>query len=243
MRPVDRAAFYRRKPARHRRAFFALTGLVAIAAVVAVGAAFALSRGPAATGPGDTVPYGGTPIGWPAPDFELTDQNGVRAGLSDHRGRVVVLAFLDSRCDESCPITAFELRLANLGLGDTAGRTVFLGVNVNRDFNSVVDVHDFTTTHLLHEIPTWRFLTGDVGELSRVWSAYSVEVIDQADDEDYEHTPGVFIIDQDGVLRWYVSTPLLGGPGAEPWDGPRLNEIMVARIRELLDDAVTKGVD
>lgn len=222
------------RPSWRRGAVLTLLSLVALVAVAGLAAAIAIWRAPvAATSAGSANSYGGTPLGWPAQDFELTDQNGARVRLSDFRGSVVVLAFLDSRCDETCPLTAFELRLANLALNEAADPVVFLGVNVNRDFNSVADVGVFTSTYLLEEIPTWRFLTGEFPELSAVWEAYSVEVIDQPDEEDYEHTPGVFIIDRDGELRWYVSTPLLGGLGAEQWDGPRLHEILISRVREL----------
>lgn len=233
------AAFDSPRPSKRRRLLLALFGLIAIAVVAATASLIALSRVPASAASKDAAlrnspaPYAGTALGWPAPDFELTDHNGTGVRLSAFRGRVVVLAFLDSRCDETCPLTAFELRLASLAVNDSADPVVFLGVNVNRDFNSVADVDEFTGTYLLQEIPTWRFLTGDFEKLSRVWSAYSVEVIDQPHEEDYEHTPGVFIIDQDGVLRWYVSTPLLAGIGAEQWDGSRLHEILVARIRKL----------
>lgn len=219
---------------RRRSAFLGLAGILVLVAVAAatIGVT-ALMRGPAAVSSSTPrTEYSGTPLGWQAPDFELTDQTGTRIWLSDFRGNTVVLAFMDSRCDESCPLTAFQLRLANLALNEGSGSVVFLGVNVNRDFNSVADVSRFTNTYLLHEIPTWRFLTGDIEELSAVWDAYSIEVIDQSDQEDYEHTPGVFVIDRNGLLRWYVSIPL-EGEGASAWDGRPLNEILAARIRGL----------
>jgi protein SCO1/2 len=212
---------------------------MAAAIAVLVGVGLWRAQSSAASPPAGTA-YSGTALGWQAPDFELTDQNGVRVGLADFRGSVVVLAFLDSRCDETCPLTAFEIRLTNISPGDPGGRVIFLGVNVNRDFNSTEDIAKFTNTYLLNEIPTWRFLTGEVPDLSAVWDSYSVEVIDQPEEEDYEHTPGIFIIDPEGVLRWYVSTPLLDGLGADQWQGPMLHEILVSRIRELMIAAATK---
>src|SRR5437899_1787983 len=46
------------------------------------------------------------PSGTPAPTFSLTDQFGHEEQLSDFRGRVVLLTFIDSRCTTICPLTA-----------------------------------------------------------------------------------------------------------------------------------------
>ena len=55
-------------------------------------------------------PYRGTEINGDAPDFQLTDQNGSLIKLSDFRGKIVVLTFMDSKCKDTCPLTAAQLR-------------------------------------------------------------------------------------------------------------------------------------
>ena len=183
-----------------------------------------------------SIVYQGTKLEGPAPDFQLMDHRGKSVALSDSHGKVVVLAFMDSRCDETCPLTAFELRTAYQLLGDGAEQVVFLGVNVNRNFNRPEDAAAFTAQHRLEEITTWHFLTGDPEELEPVWVAYFIEVRppEGPDEEDFEHTPGVYIIDRDGNLRWYVSTPLLQEGLIAEWTGPRLGEILARRVKELL---------
>ena len=84
--------------------------------------------------------YEGTPLDGPAPDFRLVDQSGVSLALSDFRGQVVVLAFLDPKCTDSCPLTANEFRLTHRALGADAARVAFLAVNVNPTANSIVEV-------------------------------------------------------------------------------------------------------
>lgn len=54
--------------------------------------------------------YQGTELNGVAQDFQLTDQNGIMARLSNFRGRVVVLTFMDSLCKDVCPLTAAQLR-------------------------------------------------------------------------------------------------------------------------------------
>jgi cytochrome oxidase Cu insertion factor (SCO1/SenC/PrrC family) len=60
----------------------------------------------------NTQRYEGTELTGEAPDFQLTDQNGSLVSLSDFRGEVVVLTFMDSKCTDTCPLTAADFREA-----------------------------------------------------------------------------------------------------------------------------------
>lgn len=55
---------------------------------------------------GNSQSYEGTELSGEAPNFQLTDQNGSPVNLSDFRGNVVVLTFMDSKCQDTCPLTA-----------------------------------------------------------------------------------------------------------------------------------------
>lgn len=174
--------------------------------------------------------YEGAELDGVAPDFRLVDHKGVRLALSDFRGHVVVLTFLDSQCQETCPLTATHLRMASQTLSDDVSSVVFIGVNVNLEANTVADVLAATKKWRLDEIPTWHFLTGSAEELEPVWQAYNIMVIPEQDE--IQHTPGVFLIDPAGQQRWYVSTPF-DETGQPQWTAP-LNELLVKHIRELL---------
>ena len=184
--------------------------------------------------------YEGTKLDGPAPQFELVDQKGKPVALADFGGKVVVLTFLDSVCTETCPLTALELRKVHhlLGQGaeeDLTEQVVFLGINVNVDYNRQEDVQAFTDKFGLDEIPSWHFLTGGAEALAPVWEAYGIQVVKtDPDDEEYEHSPGVYVIDQNGELRWHISTPLLLDGLAEPWRGPKIDELLVRHVRELV---------
>jgi len=178
-------------------------------------------------------PYEGTELGNPAPDFELPDHQGASIALSDLRGQVVVLTFMDSQCQQICPLTAVHLRSAYRELGSEAGSVVFVAINVNVEANTVEDVLATTQSWRLDEIGSWHFLTGTEDQLRPIWEAYDVTVYPAPEGEgELVHTPGVFLIDQSGDLRWYVSTPFndLGTPA---WTQP-LSELLVKHIGELL---------
>src|SRR5919106_2162591 len=89
--------------------------------------------------------YDGTELSSEALDFRLTDQNGSLVRLSDFRGKVVVLTFMDSRCQDTCPLTAAHFRETYRQLGqDEANKVIFLGVNVNVEASTVADVLETT---------------------------------------------------------------------------------------------------
>lgn len=213
-----------------RRARFSRTGVV-ILALAGFAASTTGCSGQAAAIV-QTGPYEGTPLQGQAADFQLVDHQGVMVRLSEFRGKVVALPFMDSQCQEVCPLTAVHLRTAAQELGSEAGSVVFLGVNVNAEANSVEDVLATTEGWRLDEIASWHFLTGTEQELRPVWEAYNVTVYPAPEGGgELVHTPGVFLIDQSGELRRYISTPF-DDQGTAQWTAP-LSELLVKYIREL----------
>lgn len=172
--------------------------------------------------------YEGTALDGVAPDFRLTDQKGIPIALSDLRGKIVVLAFLDPRCTDVCPLTAQHFRQASAALGEDASRVAFLAVNVNPSANSVKDVADATTRWGIDTLPSWHFLTGNPEELPLIWSAYNVAGGGEKHGKpgEVEHTPGVYIIDPSGVKRWYIS---MSFDPALPF-----TEVLVQRVHAIL---------
>jgi len=179
-------------------------------------------------------PYQGTPLAGPATDFTLTDQRGAAVSLSDLRGRVVVLTFLDSQCQEICPLTAAELLATYHSLESATESVAFVAVNVNVAANTVADVALSTRQWRWAGIPSWHFLTGSRAELEPVWQAYNIAVQPAAEGEELIHTPGVYLIDQEGRKRWYISTPF--DASGNPLTTAPLRELLTAHILDLLEN-------
>jgi protein SCO1 len=178
-----------------------------------------------------TGSYQGVELSGEAPDFQLTDQNGSLINLSDFRGKVVVLTFMDSVCTDTCPLTAAQFRQAYRQFDQNeSSQVAFIGVNVNIEANQVADISEITKTWNLEEIPSWHFLTGKREELEPVWKDYGVAVSPSADGTEIMHTPGVFLIDPAGQKRWYISTPY-----STDLTLP-LSELLVNHIREILSE-------
>ncbi|MCY0874810.1 MAG: SCO family protein [Firmicutes bacterium] len=132
-----------------------------------------------------------------APSFTLTDQFGQPVSLHSFRGKVVILAFIDSECTTVCPLTSVSMIDALHDLGPEASDVQLLAVNANPDARAVANVRDYSLAHgmMFH----WRFLTGTLPQLQKVWHdyhMYSGIIHGQVD-----HTPGLYVIDQNGRER------------------------------------------
>jgi protein SCO1 len=199
-----------------------------VALVIIVGAAIYFS----VLSSNITQTYKGTELSGEAPDFQLIDQNSSQVNLSDFQGQVVVLTFMDSKCTDTCPLTAAHFREVYKQLTeDEAKEVVFLGVNVNVEESAVSDVLESTHAWRLDEIPNWHFLTGSHEVLGPVWKDYGVYATHIHESSAMMHTPGTFLIDKAGQQRWYISPPPGGDPGKLSLP---LSELLLKYIREIL---------
>jgi cytochrome oxidase Cu insertion factor (SCO1/SenC/PrrC family)/thiol-disulfide isomerase/thioredoxin len=139
----------------------------------------------------------GTSLYQPAADFTLTDQFGHRVSLHSYRGKVVLLAFTDSRCTTVCPLTTAAMVDAKRLLGAEGSRVQLIGVNANPLATSVSAVRAYSQAHEMMGL--WRFLTGSRPQLERVWRAWHIE--DRIVRGQVDHTPALFVIGPGGVKR------------------------------------------
>lgn len=205
-------------PRRGRWLFAASLAAVVIAGA-AVAGAFALARShgsqpqrpsgiPASVSDSQINLMGLSPVpATPAPGFTLTDQQGRTLSLSDLRGKVVVLEFMDPHCTDICPIVSAEYVDAYHDLGKLAPKVVFAAVNVNQYHAAVTDMMAYSREHQLITIPDWHFFTGPVPALRTVWGDYNVQVEAPSPDADVVHSSVVYFIDPSGRER-FVASPM-----------------------------------
>lgn len=173
--------------------------------VAALSSALSRSSGSAAQ---STTPQPGVPISQPAPGFTLRDEQGKPVSLSSYRGKVVLLAFIDSKCASVCPLTTTAMVDAKRLLGAAGKQVQLLGIDANPEATRVSDVRGYSRAHGL--LGSWHFLTGSLPQLKRVWHQYSVEA--KLQNGGVAHTPAVFVIDQKGeIQRQYVTEMAYAG--------------------------------
>lgn len=138
----------------------------------------------------------------PAPEIELTREDGTNFRLSEMRGDTVLLFFGYTSCPDVCPTTLAELKQALEKLSNEEARrvqVVFITVDPERDTPERVQ------EYVNHFNPDFIGLSGTESALAKVWSNYGVfrEITAGTSAAGYlvSHTARVTLIDPDGKLR------------------------------------------
>ena len=174
-------------PARLRLALF-VTGLLAIAAIAGVLLFAAGER----TVPSAAFAGAFRPPDMPVTDFATRDERGDALRLSDMRGKPVVVTFLYTTCEDTCPLTAQQIRIA---LDDLGYDVPVVAVSVDPANDTPRRAQAFVLEQGLQGRMRWAL--GSAGELQRLWRAYGI----QPQSDDAEHTASTILLDKRGVQR------------------------------------------
>jgi len=136
----------------------------------------------------------------PAPEFNLTDQDGRRVALKELRGKVLAVTFIFASCTDTCPLLTAKMAAVQDRLGAAFGpdiRFVSITVDPERDTPEVLKRY----AHAYHADPAgWSFLTGTPAEIREVAGRYGV-IYKKTPSGDVDHTFLTSLIDRGGTLR------------------------------------------
>ncbi len=118
------------------------------------------------------------PVSWPAgqrpaPDFQLTDQDGQTVSPANYRGKPVIVTFIDPLCRNLCPLAGKVLSEADADL-PAAKRPPIIAVSVDIYADTHSDLEeDYRRWSLT---PQWQWAVGSPARLASVWKRYYAEV-------------------------------------------------------------------
>ncbi len=139
------------------------------------------------------------PAGTKAPEFSLKSTPDQMVGLSDFKGRPVVLAFYPA---DWSPVCGDELAVFNQALREFEKYDAeLLGISVDSAWCHVA----FAQNRNLH-FP----LLADFNPKGEVAERYGVYL-----PQDGEAARALFVIDESGVIRWSYLSPIGVSPGAD----------------------------
>jgi len=132
------------------------------------------------------------PEGLRAPDFELSDEQGRPVSMRTLRGEPVVVTFLYSHCEDTCPITAQTIRGA---LDDLGHDVPAIAISVDPPNDTPASARKFLAEQRANG--RIRFVLGDRAELRRLWTGYAItpQRITQ------EHMARITLVDARGFQR------------------------------------------
>ncbi len=175
-----------------------------IALALALLAAFALGallvvaseRDDHASGEGDRGSRGfegaRMPAGLRAPELGLRNQDGERVSMRKLRGRPVIVTFLYTTCEETCPGQAQQVK----GGLDQLGHDVpALAIAVDPRNDTPEKARRFLFDQGLSD--RMDFILGSVGELEPVWRGYAI----QPQTNEAEHQARIVLVDKRGFQR------------------------------------------
>jgi protein SCO1 len=141
-----------------------------------------------------TSPFEGArmPEGLRAPDFALQNQDGDTIRMRDLRGQPVVVTFLYTTCEDTCPIQAQTVRGALDELGHDLP-AIAVAVDPPRD------TAERAQSFLSEQRATGRidFVLGERAELKPVWDGFFI----QPQSVTEEHQARFTLVDADGFQR------------------------------------------
>ena len=132
------------------------------------------------------------PHGIPPAEFRLRDQDGRVVDARSLRGRPAVVTFMYSTCQDTCPLTADQIRGALDDLPRPVGVVV---VSVDPRGDTPLNVRRFLARHGL----TGRahYLLGTRAQLAPIWRAFGV----RPQGNGFEHSASTVLIDASGRQR------------------------------------------
>jgi protein SCO1 len=144
-------------------------------------------------------PYRGSevPGGIRLEPFALTSYRGVRVSSSSLADQVVALTFLESKCQEACPIIAIQLARGVDQLTAAERRRVrVIAISTHPGDDTSANVRRFLTQR--RAIGRLDYLIGSEAELRPVWRRYYiVSALDSGDAD--THSASVHLYDRKGV--------------------------------------------
>jgi protein SCO1/2 len=139
----------------------------------------------------------------PAPDFTLTTQDGGTLSRADLRGRVLLVGFIFTTCNGSCPATTHRMSriqeaLARRGLTKD-GRVRLLSITLDPARDTPAVLRDYAR---LYDVDTasWTFLTGPRERVEKVIAAWGMWARPAANGQ-LDHPSRVFLVDPRGRIR------------------------------------------
>ena len=108
----------------------------------------------------------------PAPEFSLLDQNGALFALTGLRGKVVVVTFIYTKCNQACPVLTEKMASLQAMLGpDFDSHVHFVSISVDPETDTPEILRDYAKTHGAN-VAGWSFLTGTRPMVEQVERAY-----------------------------------------------------------------------
>lgn len=137
----------------------------------------------------------------PAPDFTLTTQADKPLRFADLRGKVVLVSFIFTTCNGTCPATTARMTQVQhqAKARGLAGRVQFVSITLDPVRDTPETLRNYARLYAV-ELDNWSFLTGPRENVERVVANWGMWAKPAADGQ-LDHPSRVFLVDPRGQVR------------------------------------------
>jgi protein SCO1/2 len=164
------------------------------------------------------------PVIKPAADFALVDANDRRVTLKQFRGKAVLVGFIFTTCNGTCPATTHRMAKVQQELArhpELNGKVQLLSITLDPERDTPDALRRYAG---LYEIDpsNWSLVTGPKAEVARTLAAWDMWARPAANGQ-LDHPSRVYLVDPHGRIREIYNLDFL----RVPW--------VVEDIREVLN--------
>ncbi len=139
----------------------------------------------------------------PAPDFTLTTQDEKTLRLSDLRGKVLLVGFIFTTCNGSCPATTHRMGQVQQALSARGltkdGRVRLLSITLDPTRDTPEVLRNYMRLYDA-DPASWTFLTGPRERVEKTVAAWGMWARPAANGQ-LDHPSRVFLLDPKGRVR------------------------------------------
>jgi protein SCO1/2 len=137
-----------------------------------------------------------------APDFQLRDQNDKAVRFADYRGKLVLVSFIFTTCNGTCPATTHRMAKLQQECArrpDLKDEVHFVSISLDAKRDTPEALRGYMR---LYEIAgdNWTFLTGTPKETESVLAAWGMWAKPAANGQ-LDHPSRVYLVDRRGRIR------------------------------------------
>ena len=134
------------------------------------------------------------------PAFQFANQNGDSISNADYKGKVYVVEFFFSTCQDICPVMNQNMqKVAKAYPGENVG---IASISIDPTYDTPEVLKDYAQAYGITH-PNWNFLTGNKEEIFQLsnegFNLYAAEGMDEEDQ--FQHSGYFALIDQEGNIR------------------------------------------
>lgn len=139
----------------------------------------------------------------PAAAFALTTQDGKRLTLADLKGKVLLVSFVFTTCNGSCPATTSRMVGVQQELARRAllkgGRVQLLSITLDPGRDTPEKLRDYMKLYDA-DPASWAFLTGPAEDVAKTIAAWGMWAKPAANGQ-LDHPSRIFLVDPQGRIR------------------------------------------